>query len=155
MNKNQSAAEDLDLLVSTIDESLRRRFESAWAQGEPLCIGSCLPRRDSPQYVSTLEELVHIDIEFAWKRWFDKSSSARHSGDADSPRRVEHYVQEFVDLRQKEIVGRLIDHEYLVRSKLHDRPDKLEFVTRYVAILVEMRDSSAKSGSAAAASTAP
>ena len=48
-----------------IDESRRRRFEEAWVAGTPLPLAECLPDADATEYLTTLEELVHIQLEFA------------------------------------------------------------------------------------------
>ena len=53
--------------VLTIDEHARRRFEAAWLAGRPEVIAACLPTADHPHHLATLEELVHIDLEFRWR----------------------------------------------------------------------------------------
>ena len=50
-----------------LDEIARRKFESAWRAGHPEPIESLLPPPDDPKYLATLEELVHIELEFRWK----------------------------------------------------------------------------------------
>lgn len=119
---------------AAIDEALRRRFEAAWIAGEPLAIDECLPTRDSPAYLPTLEELVQIDLEFAWKAW-----SARGQGEtwiqdrtpAATPPRIEQYVERFAELNQPEIVARLIEQEFLVRERFGDRPTRDEYRRRF------------------------
>ncbi|MBY0514158.1 MAG: hypothetical protein K2P78_09650 [Gemmataceae bacterium] len=58
---------DLTPVPPTIDETARKRFEAAWVRGEPLPIDAVLPPADDVQFVATLEELVHIELEFGWK----------------------------------------------------------------------------------------
>src|SRR5215203_1355189 len=95
---------------ATIDEELRRRFEAAWIAGEPMAIDDCLPQRQCANYLPTLEELVHIELEFAWKAWFDRRQSetwVRDSAPAAQPPPIEQYVQRFNELNQPEIIARL------------------------------------------------
>ncbi len=66
-----------------IDESQRHRFEQAWLSGSPLPLAECLPASGTPEYLPTLEELVHIQLEFAWKA--HAKSGADHR--AADPRR--------------------------------------------------------------------
>src|SRR5207244_10399640 len=72
------------LLLPSIDEGARRRFEAACRAGRPEPIAQFLPPPDHPLYRPTLEELVFIDLEFAWK-----------AGPNGPPRRVEDYVAQF------------------------------------------------------------
>ena len=50
-----------------IDESARKRFEADWRARHAQPIEAYLPPSDDPRYVATLEELIHIELEFAWK----------------------------------------------------------------------------------------
>ena len=54
-------------LSNRVDESIRRKFESAWVAGRPDSIESCLPPPTSELYLGTLIELVCIDFENRWK----------------------------------------------------------------------------------------
>ena len=47
-----------------INEQARRQFELSWQRGEPANIAEFLPAAGDVSYAATLEELVHIDIEF-------------------------------------------------------------------------------------------
>ena len=91
-----------------IDETLRQEFESDWLSGRTVAIEDYLPDRTDEKYISTLEELVCIDLEFAWK---------------DPNRRnkplVENYLEQFSELDSKEILSRLVKQEIRVRSA-HD-----------------------------------
>ena len=103
----------------SIDETLRRRFESAWGEGHPRPIEGFLPPEENENYLPTLEELVHIELEFAWKSWGD----ARNGDGADSlptvihPPLVETYIERFPQLDQAEIVLRLLQEERFARSR--------------------------------------
>jgi hypothetical protein len=51
-----------------IDETVRRDFEDAWRQGQPRPIERLLTQaKQKAEHLDTLEELVHIELEFAWK----------------------------------------------------------------------------------------
>ena len=54
------------LLSGSLDEAARQRFEAAWFAGQPEPLASLLPSPDDPGYLRTLEELVLIEMEFAW-----------------------------------------------------------------------------------------
>lgn len=56
-----------DSTFTTVDETVRRRFESAWRAGARPRIEDHLPPADDPRHLGTLEELVHIDLEMGWK----------------------------------------------------------------------------------------
>ena len=66
--------------LASIDERLRHRFESAWREGQPERIEDCLPSETDPRYLGTLEKLIHIDLEFAWKA----SSAVKNDETAES-----------------------------------------------------------------------
>ena len=43
-----------------VDETLRRQFEAAWVAGAPQPIERFLPDHQHPNFLATLEELVHV-----------------------------------------------------------------------------------------------
>jgi hypothetical protein len=51
----------------SLDENARRRFEAAWRHGKPELFKQFLPPEGNSAYLATLEEFVHIDLEFSWK----------------------------------------------------------------------------------------
>ena len=117
-----------------IDESLRRRFEAAWRAGEPLPIEDCLPPRDSAAYLPTLEELVCIELEFAWKSWSAGRASQtwmRDSAPTARPPLLEQYLQRFESLNQPQVVARLAQQEFLARTQFGDRPEWEEYRRRF------------------------
>src|SRR6266849_6787808 len=63
-----------------VDENARRQFEQAWGQGRPGPIEQFLPPQVSPSYLETLEELVHIELEMAWKA---RAQNPTQVGDTD------------------------------------------------------------------------
>jgi eukaryotic-like serine/threonine-protein kinase len=109
--------------IQSINESLREQFESAWVRGKPISIDKCLPQRDDSQYLPTLEELIHIDMEFCWS---NKGSAA-----GVPARKVESYIQEFRELDSEEIVLRLIDQEIRCRKRINDLPTVNEYRSRF------------------------
>jgi hypothetical protein len=61
-----------------VDESSRRRYEADWTAGRVGALGDYLPSLESDSYLPTLEELVLIQLEFAWK-------TRRGGGDRSGP----------------------------------------------------------------------
>src|SRR5712691_11075918 len=55
--------------TGSLDETQRKRFELARREGRMEPIEHFLPGEEQPDYLATLEELVHIELEFAWKAW--------------------------------------------------------------------------------------
>ena len=60
----------------SIDETVRKRFETAWLDGRPEPIERFLPPERDPAYLPTLEGLVGIDLDFAWKSWSKERQEA-------------------------------------------------------------------------------
>jgi tRNA A-37 threonylcarbamoyl transferase component Bud32 len=102
----------------TVDEAARRRFEEAWLNGAPRSIEECLPARDHPFYLATLEELVHIEMELA-------------GGPPAPAPRVEAYLERFPELDERAIVLRLLRQECRVRRRLGERPEVGEYRGRF------------------------
>jgi WD40 repeat protein len=114
--------------ATLVDEGARRRFEAAWREGRPEVIERCLPPEDHPAYAGTLEELVHIELEFAWKRPDRR------------PDPVEAYLSRFPRLNQPRRVLRLLQQEYWVRQHYGDRPSRDEYRTRFPELVVTGRE---------------
>src|SRR5262245_49894685 len=104
-----------------VDEGARRRFEAAWREGRPRPIEEFLPAGDHPQYRGTLEELIHIELELAWKA----------TRDGAPPPLVEDYLRRFPALESDGVVLRLLRQEYLVRLQNGDRPSPEEYRRRF------------------------
>lgn len=116
---------------SLVDESLRRRFEAAWLEGTPLTLAECLPEAGSTGYLPTLEELVHIQLEFSWKA---------HAGDGEKPALVEDLLGEFPALGERDILLRLLKQEYACRGKHGDNPTPAEYARRFPALVITGRE---------------
>ncbi len=114
---------------SLIDESARRRFESAWVAGRPEPIEPFLPPEGHPSYLPTLEELVQLELEFAWK--------ARGPSAPDAPTlprtspRVEEYLVRFPRLNNPATLLRLVEQEYRVRHRYGDPRPVEEYRRRF------------------------
>ncbi len=123
-----------------VDEAARRRFEQAWHQGRPAPLESFLPPPEDPCHSATLEELIHVELEMAWKHKSRSSGSASSGSDpaaqtladdlSDGPR-VESYLARFPQLAQPEILGRLLEQEYFVRHRYGDRPSLESYRARF------------------------
>ena len=106
--------------TSKIDEAARRRFEAAWRAGKPEPIDKFLPNEDASHYRATLEELVHIEMELAWK------------GQANAfPFPVEEYLSRYPNLQEPAIVRRLLKQEYQCRKRAGANPELTEYRARF------------------------
>ena len=94
-----------------IDEAARRKFESAWSRGQPQPIESFLPAEGNESYLPTLEELVQIELEFSWKA---QGVGPQHQSQLPH---VEDYLTRFPQLKEPDILVRLLQQECLVRGK--------------------------------------
>src|SRR5947209_8775995 len=96
-------------IAPSIDENARRRFEADWQPGRPDRIGQFLPPGSDPRYLATLEELVQIDLEFAWKQ------RGQSTGNGPRPPLIEDYLKSYRCLNDPAPLGRLLRQEYIVR----------------------------------------
>jgi serine/threonine-protein kinase len=121
-----------------VDEACRRQFELAWAAGDPQPISALLPGIN----VATLEELVHIDMEFAWRGWAERQRGVRPSdvGDPPSPRLVEDYVAEFPALEGEDVLLRLVEQEHCVRCRFGVAAASEEYRKRFPSLVLEFLD---------------
>jgi WD40 repeat protein/serine/threonine protein kinase len=122
------------LSTDRVDEEAIRRFESAWRSGKPAPVEDLLPSPEQPEYLSTLIELVLIDLEFAWKSQKSQQTVRGPAPAASAPRRpsfVEDYLARFAVLNQPRIVRALVEEEYRVRQKYGDPPDSGEYHRRF------------------------
>src|SRR4051812_4573901 len=110
-----------DQTMAMVDEQARRRFESAHWQGSLPAIEEYLPASNDASFLPTLEELVQIEIEFAWKRRSGSGSGAPPESASSSPALVEAYVQRFPQLNHPTVLRRLVQQEYWVRHRYGDR----------------------------------
>jgi hypothetical protein len=122
----------------TVDENARRRFEGAWQDGHPEPIEQFLPGESHPHYLATLEELVLIELEWAWKVW--GQSPVRAESGRGRPPRVEDYLERFPCLHRGAEVLRLLEHEYRVRHDYGDRPPVAEYRERFPELVVTGRE---------------
>ena len=119
-----------------IDESARRMFERAWENRQPCSIEDVLPDPSAMHYRNTLEELVHIDIEYRWEQYSHCLDERRPwSGPSDmqagrQPLPVSSYCDRFPELRSAEIRQRLTEHDARCRKHAHARPPGPRDVTR-------------------------
>lgn len=102
-----------------VDEALRRRFESDWRRGPPAALETYLPPTDAATYAGTVEELVHIDMEFRHKAW--------SRGDSiEPPAEVRDYLLRFPTLNRPAVLERL--EEQQTRLRVRYPRNKLEGV---------------------------
>jgi len=123
------ADESADL--SLVDEEARRRFESSWREGSPLPIDEFLPGADTPAYLPTLEELICIELEFAWMKYEEADDGEIES----TPPQTESYLNRFPALNEPKVIRRLVKEEYRVRHRYGDRPSSHEFCERFPEVV--------------------
>jgi eukaryotic-like serine/threonine-protein kinase len=107
----------------SVDEDRRQKFEAAWLVGDTPGIDGYLPPAEDPKFIGTLEELVHIDMEFRWKRGADTKTGA------DLPDAAS-YLERFPALNRPEIAERLLQGEFEFRHRFGDRPAPTGFLAR-------------------------
>lgn len=112
-----------------VDEPKREQFEAAWISGKPVTIEACLPDASTPSYLPTLEELVHIDMEFAWRSFQAKGKNS--TIEEDSPATVETYVERFSDLAADDIVLRLVEQEMRCKKRATGIVEFDEYSSRF------------------------
>lgn len=108
---------------SEFDEKQIESFEAAWLEGKPQPIQSFLPSPEDSRFIGTLEELVHIDLEFRWKE-FEKSRNP-----SDQPPSIEEYIHQFPAL--DEVKLGLIQGEFDLASRFGESASIDEFVSRF------------------------
>ncbi|MCS5582606.1 MAG: serine/threonine-protein kinase, partial [Pseudomonadales bacterium] len=81
---------------------------------------------NAPNYLATLEELVHIELEFRWK-----------AEDAKQRISLEDYLQRFEQLNRPEIVKRLVQQEVRLRTAIGDTPVGAEYQKRFQDVTLD------------------
>lgn len=121
----------------SINETVVERFEAAWLRGDPKPVERLALDRNDPCYLATLEELVHLELEFAWKTAAEMARESVGAGQTSIPCRpkVEHYLVTFPELNTHDIALRLLQQEYLVRCQFGDRPSPQEYCQRFPEIV--------------------
>ena len=136
-----------------IDEGRRRAFETSWVEGRPEAIERHLPAPDSPSFRETLEELVCIELEFAWKRC-SREVAVGHGSFLDAPR-IEAYVERFPVLGEPEILARLAAEEHRIRCSVGDQPTAGELRTRFPELGSDDQGDASDAGAAAHETASP
>ena len=118
------------LSLTDIDESLIRNFETDWMKGNAAQLDRYLPEKSDARYLATLEELIHIELEFRWKSSQGRTEKAKHS-----PAAIESYLQKFSILDHPKIIERLAYQEFLVRHRFGDKPGIEEYCRRFPGVV--------------------
>src|ERR1700676_2740721 len=113
----------------SFDTEACRRFQSALWDLKSVPMESFLPPEQDPNYLATLEELVHIDLEFQWK--LQAQSADGGTSPTQVAPRVEDYLARFPRLQETSIMRRLLEQEYRVRHRYGDRPAGREYLERF------------------------
>ena len=115
-----------DNTYQTINENIRQQFESAWAAGNPQPIEALVGEPASANYLATLEELVHIELEF---RWQERDPLIRPQ--------LEEYLERFEALGDSAILSRLLAQEIKLRMALGETPSSSEYQQRFPGVKVD------------------
>lgn len=114
-----------------VDNECCEKFESAWLSGNPIEIDVCLPEPAAPEFLPTLEELVHIEMEFSWRAMEEGGAEATVN---NSTATVETYIQRFQDLDSDEIILRLVEQEIRCRQRTLGEVKFEEFSSRFPSL---------------------
>src|SRR5262245_8619357 len=106
--------------LASVDETAVRRFETAWRGGSLPDVADFLPP-PGPKQATTLEELIHIDLEFRWKS----------AADGTRPPGVEQYLERFPELNEAAIVRRLVRQEIELRRRRGEALAAVEYAERF------------------------
>ena len=105
------------------DDRLIKQFETDWMKGEPRSFDHYLPDPTHSNYTGTLEELVHIDLEFRWKAF------GQAKDEAEKPISVEVYLKRFPSLAPMKLG--LIQAEFELANRFGDHPTIQSYVEKY------------------------
>lgn len=106
-------------------EKLYKEFEQGWLANRPVSIESIVTSKSLT--VEVIEELVHIELEFAWKQFRIR----QELGQSPSlPSTVKQYLERFPILDSDEIVLRLLCGEVL---NIENSIERGELLGQYVA----------------------
>jgi tetratricopeptide (TPR) repeat protein/tRNA A-37 threonylcarbamoyl transferase component Bud32 len=119
-------------LREQVDETACRRFEADWFAGGASALEDYLPPVDASNFMTTLEELVHIELELAWERAAAQTPSlAADSPTFQAPADVESYLARFPKLCRGDVLLRLVRQEYSVRRRVGQNPSLEEYRRRF------------------------
>jgi len=117
-----------------INEQARRQFELSWQRGEPANIAEFLPVASDASYAATLEELVHIDIEFRG------SQQQKRPGGAHLLLPLTQYIEQFPQLSDPAIIRRLIGQEIHVRRACNLAIEQQQYVRDFGQVVAQTAD---------------
>lgn len=127
--------------MNSIDEDVRRKFESAWISNQAaISIREFLPNLSAEAYLGTLEELVSIDLEFRWRHNQGQQSNSDQTVSAENtlmPTRVEDYLREFPELDSPDTVARLVEQEIVARRNSGFVVEQSEYLSRFPRVSID------------------
>ena len=112
----------------SIDETIRRQFESDCNTRWPNRIEDYLPAENDPRFLATLEELILIEMEFAWKRFRGLPIDERES---NRPSELADYVERFPKLADAKVLGRLVLEECAFRRSCGEDIEPTDYVNNF------------------------
>ncbi|HEV3122613.1 MAG TPA: hypothetical protein VGY53_11950 [Isosphaeraceae bacterium] len=98
-----------------------RGYEQAHARDKRARIADFLPARDHPLYSAVLRELVRVDLEYGWE--------------GGCPKTVDHYLQDYPDLKQDhESLRAIIFEEFRLRCQARKNTINRDSVRLYAEL---------------------
>lgn len=123
-------------MESEVDEACIQRLELQWAAGNSQAFDWVIAESHDQISLSTLVELVTVDMEFRWKRFNNQLEIAT----IDSSLSISEYLTRFPLLNEDEIVERLVEEEFRIRRKYGDQPPLEWFIARAPKITERLQE---------------
>lgn len=102
-------------------QDLLERFEKDCARSFPRDLQAYLPPPGDSLRPAVLEELVRTDLELQWRRRHGRQQGVL----------VEHYIDQFPELKTLECVPTLLHDEYRIRRQAGDQPRLEDYEKRF------------------------
>ena len=119
-----------------VNESACDQLEQSWFSGSPITIEACLATTPADQIEGTTEELVCIEMEFAWKRSGRSASTGKPADHRpDLPTSIEEYLQRFPQLNTPQRIGRLITEELTCQLQVEAKVDPQDYHQRFPEVI--------------------
>jgi serine/threonine protein kinase/WD40 repeat protein len=118
-----------------INETVVKNFEQGWFTNNSNPIQHYVNDLTEDDYLETLEELVCIEIELAWKHW-DSIGKPLNS----RPKTVTSYISAFSELHTSETVLHLLREELVSRRRCGDTINKEAFLENNTVLEVHETD---------------
>jgi hypothetical protein len=124
-----------DMTDETVMEILER-VDRGWQNRSPVPVSELIASLQNSEDMDSVSEVLAADSEWRWRiAGFSAEASAEpvlKSNSDRKPHTVEHYLEEIPDLREeKDCALKLIESEFLARSRWGNPPTISEFADRF------------------------